>query len=198
VRWAHDHTAPKHSAPGTELYRITHTHFPDRAYFGRGTLHRFDAPDGSYGVCYLATSLACALLETLPVMHRPSHRPHHLFERRQLSTRYAAIATTMHPLKLAHLADDGLTQLGIDQRHTGGDDYDLSGAWSSAIHRHPANPHGILYPSRHHNGLYNIALFDSAAGCLHFDMWGTLGDPASPDLWTATAEALDRFTITLI
>jgi hypothetical protein len=41
---------------GTVLYRLTRLHFPDPAYFGRAALFRFDAPDRSFGVCYLGTT----------------------------------------------------------------------------------------------------------------------------------------------
>jgi hypothetical protein len=43
------------------LYRLTRIQFPDPAYFGRAALFRFDAPDRSFGVCYLGTSLDCCL-----------------------------------------------------------------------------------------------------------------------------------------
>ena len=33
------------------LYRITRVAHPNPAYYGRGRTFRFDAPDGSYGVC---------------------------------------------------------------------------------------------------------------------------------------------------
>jgi hypothetical protein len=44
------------------LYRLTRLHFPDPAYFGRAALFRFDAPDHSFGVCYLGTRLDRCLL----------------------------------------------------------------------------------------------------------------------------------------
>ena len=47
------------------------------------------------------------------------------------------MVTVTRPLRLAYLADERLVQLGIDQRHTGGDDfdrYDLSSTWALAIH----------------------------------------------------------------
>ena len=54
---------------GRRLYRLTQTRFPDPAYFGRLVRYRFDAPDASYGVCYLGTTLAGCLLEALPLAH---------------------------------------------------------------------------------------------------------------------------------
>jgi len=93
--------------------------FPDPAYFGRGPLFRFDAPDRSFGVCYLGTSLDCCVLEVLTPTFRPTATPHLIVTRDQLSLYYAARAMLSRSLSLAYLADDGLTQLGIDQRHTG-------------------------------------------------------------------------------
>ncbi|MGH2408862.1 MAG: RES family NAD+ phosphorylase [Chloroflexota bacterium] len=178
---------------GTPLYRLTRLDFPDPAYFGRGTLFRFDAPDRSFSVCYLGTSLDCCMVEVLTPAFRPAHSPPLIVTRVQLTSYYAAIATASRPLRLAHLADEGLVRLGIDQRHSGGDDYELSRAWSLAIHIHVAAVDGIFYPSRHHNGLYCVALFVRAASAVTFRRWGALGDHRVPDLWSETARVLDRF-----
>ena len=134
-------------------------------------------------------------------MLTPAYRPTQpalIIARAQLASYYAAIATIARPLRLAYLADDGLVQLGIDQRHTGGDDYDLSGAWSMAIHAHTAAVDGILYPSRHHNGLYSVALFERSAGAVAFHHWGTLDDRPVPDLWAETARVLYRFGVAVL
>jgi hypothetical protein len=180
------------------LYRLTRLHFPDPAYFGRAAVFRFDAPDRSFGVCYLGTSLDCCLLEVMTPTYRPTAVPHLIITRAQLASYYAATATVMRPLRLAYLADEGLVQLGIDQRHTGGDDYDLSGTWALAIHGHDAIPDGIFYPSRHHNGLYSVALFERARDAVAFRRWGTLGDRGVPDLWTETTRVLQRFAIAVL
>ena len=182
---------------GTSLYRLTRLQFQNPAYFGRGLLFRFDAPDRSYGVCYLGTSLDCCLVEVLTPAYRPTQPPL-IIARSQLASYYAAISTITRPLRLAYLADDGLVQLGIDQRHTGGDDYDLSGAWSMAVHAHTAAVDGIFYPSRHHNGLYSVVLFERSAGAVAFHHWGTLGDRSVSDLWAETARVLDRFGVAML
>ena len=51
-------------------YRLTRLHFPDPPSFGRAALFRFDAPDRSFGVCYLGTSLDCCLLEVMTPTYR--------------------------------------------------------------------------------------------------------------------------------
>ncbi len=183
---------------GVTLYRFTRLQFPDPAYFGRGPLFRFDAPDHSFGVCYLGTSLDCYLLEVLTPIYRAATTPHVIVHRAQLASYYAARATLTRPLRLAYLADDGLARLGIDQRHTGGDDYDLSGAWALSIHAHDDAPDGIFYPSRHHNGLYSVALFERARAAVAFTRWGDRGDPRVPDLWSEMTRVLRRFVIAVL
>jgi hypothetical protein len=179
------------------LYRLTHVGFPDPAYFGRGVEGRFDAPDGTYGVCYLGTSLDCCLHETLPMVIDPVTNAR-VLATTELTARYAAVATLRRPLRLAHLAGDGLGHLGIDQRVTGGDDYDLSGAWSAAIHGHALMLDGIIYPSRHQNTLTSVALFDRAAGAIDLTFWGRLDDRATPTLWVAMARWLRRANVVLV
>jgi hypothetical protein len=183
---------------GTPLYRLSAIRFLDSAYFGRGLRFRFDSPDRSYGVCYLGTSLDCCMMEVLTPAYRPAHTPPLIVAQTQLTAYTAAVATASRPLVLAHLADEGLVQLGIDQRHTGGNDYDLSGAWSQAIHLHSAAVDGILYPSRHHNRLYSVALFERAAPAVTFRRWGVLGDHSAPDLWSETARVLERFGVAIL
>jgi len=99
-------------AAGTLLYRLTRTHHPDPAFFGRLRTYRFDAPDGSYGVCYLGTTLACCLLEVLVPLRHPDTARRFVTEA-QIRSYYAAVATTTRPLRLAYLADDGLAQLAV-------------------------------------------------------------------------------------
>jgi hypothetical protein len=184
---------------GTRFFRLNSVAYPNPAYFGRRATLRFDAPDASYGVCYLGTSLDACFLEVLrPVRSRRMRR--RFVTTTQLGAYYAALATVREPLRLAHLADDGLAQLGIDQRITGGDDYALSQRWSKAMYRHPAQVDGILYPTRHHNRLYTVALFERASEKVAFEdaLWGVLGDRTAPDLWVETVRIFRRFAIDLL
>jgi hypothetical protein len=182
---------------GQQLVRISQRRFPDPAFFGRQILHRFDAPDASYGVCYLATSLDGSLLEVFELA-RDAATGRATLSVAELRVRYAALATVVRPLRLAELADDGLARLGLDQRVTGGDDYDLAGAWLAAIQAHAAGVDGLFYASRHHNRCYNVALFERARDAVTWAIWGGLGKPDPADLWVATVRALDRFAIDLI
>ncbi len=116
----------------------------------------------------------------------------------QLHAYYAAQIALLRPLRLAHLAGDSLTTLGIDLRVTCGDDYDLAGAWSAAIHAHAEGVDGIFYPSRHHEGHYSVALFERARAAGAFTRWGELGDTSVPDLWVELNAILDRFQVSLL
>jgi hypothetical protein len=182
---------------GQQLVRVSQRRFLDPAFFGRQIRHRFDAPDGSYGVCYLATSLDGSLLEVVEVA-RDASTGRATLSVAELRARYTALATVARPLRLAELADDGLARLGLDQRVTGGDDYDLAGAWSAAIHAHAASVDGLFYAGRHHNRCYNVALFERARDAVTWVNWGGLGEPDPADLWVETVCALDRFAIDLI
>lgn len=184
--------------PDTELLRLNDARYPDPAYFGKAISHRFDSTDGSYGVCYLGTTLDCCFLEVVKVVPEHADALSLTVSLAELGRQSAARARCVRPLKLACLADDGLAELGIDQRVTGGDDYVISRGWSRAIHDHTAQVDGILYPSRHHNLMYCVALFDQARPAVVFEAWGTLGDRATADLWVETARVLERFQIALI
>ena len=150
------------------LYRITRVAHTDPAYFGRARRFRFDAADAGYGVCYFGTSLAAAVMETVPLALVPQSGDH-LVESSDLSTRYASLASSNQPLELAFFADDGLALNGIDLRVTGGDNYNLAQRWSGAIHTYHPLVDGILSASRHHNGLYCVALFERARDKVTFD-----------------------------
>ena len=178
------------------LYRITRVAHANPAFYGRGRTFRFDARDGSYGVCYFGTSLAAAFIETVPLALVPQSGDR-LVEASDLSARYASRAGSTQPLEFAFFADDGLALNGIDLRVTGGDDYNLSQRWSGAIHTHHPLVDGIFYGSRHHNGFYCVALFERARDKVNFDQphWGVLGDSASPDLFGQTAALLRRFHV---
>lgn len=178
------------------LFRLTRREHADPAYFGRTRLSRFDAPNGDFGVCYLGTSLDACFLEVFAPERDP--RTGRLFiSAPRLVEQYAAVARVTRPVHLAYLADDGLARLGIDQRITGGDNYRISQRWAEVIHRHPAGVDGVFYATRHHNGLYAVALFERARDAVEFTSSGTLGDRSDSDLWTELGRILERFEIAI-
>jgi hypothetical protein len=179
------------------VFRIGNVRYPDPAYFGRALAYRFDAPDRSYGVCYLGTTLACCLLETIPLGRR-RRTGTRFIQADVLHERYAAYATLRRDLRLAWLADAGLVRNGADLRVTGGDNYTLSRRWSQAIHEHLSRLDGILYPSRHENTLYSVALFERAQDVLDFTVWGPLTPGVVPDLWREIVGIVDTYRIEVL
>jgi len=116
----------------------------------------------------------------------------------ELNDFYLAEARLNRTLRLAYLAGDGLAQTGMDQRVTCGDDYDLSREWASAIHNHASSVDGIFYPSRHHNDLHSVALFERSQSAISFTKLGALGDQTIPDRWGVVCAVLSKFQWELI
>lgn len=184
------------------LHRFSWVGRPDPAQFGRDRKHRFDAPDGGYGVCYLGTSFDACFVEVI----LPAREPRGLnrfVTMHKLNSYYAAEATLLRPLVLAWFVGDAMVRMGLDARVTGGDDCELSRMWSAAVHRRRATASGapidgILYPTRHHNGLYSVALFERAASAVSFQSLGILGDPSAGRVWTETMAACRRYHLDVI
>ena len=164
--------------------------------FNRRPEKRFNAPDGTFGVCYLGTSVRCCFVEVF----RPRQDATTLQRFLTLTElrRWNAYAVSVRrPLILANLNEDGLVQLGLDLRLTGGDDYVASRRWAKAIHDHPAHLDGIYYPSRHHNALSSVALFDRAADSVSFELIGQIGQRGIPSLWVWLSTEIQRYEIVL-
>lgn len=179
------------------LFRLVRTEYSDPAYFGREATYRFDARDGSYGVCYLGTTLDCCFLEVLSAERDP-HTQRLFVTMAALRGYYAATAHLQRPLRLAYLADDGLAHIGIDQRVTGGDDYRLSQIWGQAVHGHESMVDGLFYATRHHNRLYAVALFERARNAVEFTRWGVLSDQGDKTLWDETTRIAERFGLDMV
>jgi hypothetical protein len=181
----------------THLLRVTQVRHVSPLHFGRHGTGRFDAPDGDFGVCYFGTTLTCCLLEVFSgAIRREVGR--RLLAVDHLRSYRAVVATTVRSLRLAYMAGNGLDALGIDQRVTGGDDYDLSQRWAAAVHANVANVDGIYYPSRLHNALHSAALFERAQTAIDVVEGGHLGNPKIPDSWVSLNTFMDRFAIGLI
>lgn len=178
--------------PGGLLYRAHSTNF-DAIFFGPGTdqapKYRFDAPDGSYGVCYLGLSVEAAFVEG--VIHRSI--PRRVISEAALARRVISTVHIREKIRAARLHGKYLVGNGADAAVTHGSDYaGLSQPWSKAIHEHPDCVDGILYTARHDDSVFALALFERAghkvaAGSLHVLSGRDLG----------TLRLLDRFGIGL-
>jgi hypothetical protein len=110
---------------------------------GTSGLNRFDAPDGSYEVIYLGCDPFCAFIETFA---------HAAGTRAVTTTALKSKAITelkpARPISLVDLTESGsLVRIGADARLFAAE-YTASQLWAKALHDHPAQAHGLLYPSR--------------------------------------------------
>jgi hypothetical protein len=134
----------------------------DPIHFDRGSGGRLNAPDGGYGVLYVAAEPRGAFAETL--LREPGRTllPPDLIARKGLVT-----LRTARPLRLIALMGAGLARVGATAEVThGGLPYDASRAWSKALRDHPERADGIAYRARHDDDAVCHALFDHAPICV--------------------------------
>jgi hypothetical protein len=158
-------------------------------HFGRSGRGRFDAPDGRYGVLYVAVDAHGAFIETFG---RELGRL--AVEARELRARAISEVISSRPLRLVDQTGPGLSQVGADARLSAGS-YSSSQAWALALHEHPDQPDGLLYRSRHDLERLCAAIFERAASALTDSSLGSLADPHNADL---LADLLDAYGYSLI
>lgn len=157
---------------GSSLYRIYRnrpgpngrTAAGDVLWFGpgdhRSPRHRFDAPDGSYGVCYLAREPAGAFVETFlrdPDLGAPGTR---ILAYSELAS-YQVVRVDVHRnLRLAQLRGPGLAWRGVTASVSTTIRYRETQELSARIHEESPQPDGIEYRCRHDNDRVAVALFD--------------------------------------
>lgn len=151
---------------GTLLYRIHRTpmgvlHFGPRIH--REARGRWDAPDDSYGVCYLAEQAHTAFSETLL---RELDREE-VSENGDLATRSLAQLEVNRTLRLARMHGPGLRRMKATAAVVqGAGAYEITWAWSLAVHAHPGRADGIRYRARHDDDDLSVALFERARGAV--------------------------------
>jgi len=171
------HPAPPrggHTGPlAIQRVRKNHTWFRlyrhqyDPLHFGMTRRSRFDAPNGEFGVLYVARQCAGAFIETL-VRDGIRELPNDVIKRF-----HVAEITASRGLKLIDLAGKGLVRMGVDGRLATGD-YRIAQRWSKVFYDHPDGVDGILYPSRHDPKQHLAALFDRTHPLLRGESCGTV------------------------
>lgn len=143
--------------PGRELHRF-YTAIYDPVFFDRSTSGRFNAPDGSFGVLYMARLVNGAFAETF--LRSPGNT---LIDIGFLRRKGYVVLKTLSPLKLIDLTGPGLAVVGATAEvpHSGMP-YDAPQAWSKALFAHPVNADGIAYHARHDDTEICYAIFDRA------------------------------------
>jgi hypothetical protein len=118
--------------------------------------YRFDAPASEYRTMYAAVAIEGAFAET--ILHGKTEEQ--IISRAYVEQRAWTEFTTVRPLKLMKLYDDGLFWHATDAGITALPNYTRSRQIGLAIFREGPDLDGIAYRSRHDNGEICVALFD--------------------------------------
>ncbi|MBZ9772318.1 RES family NAD+ phosphorylase [Mesorhizobium sp. CO1-1-8] len=150
---------------GAQFGRIFFTHFKDPLGFGK-TPSRFSDPRrraaaNRFGVLYLGSSLKVCFVEAVLRDQGDARVDHLLLDENDLAVRSYGAIEVMRALSLVDLRGDGPLRMGIPSDVARGSLQSLARRWSIAIHDHPTQPDGIIYPSRL-NGETNLAIYDRA------------------------------------
>ena len=140
------------------IHRSRHTPL----YFGRESdperRQRWDAPDASYGVCYLADEPHIAFAESLL-----RDLALDVIPQAELEVRSLARLRVRGPLRLVAMHGKALRAHGADASVAQGP-YPITWAWSAALHAHPDAPDGVRYRARHDDSGFSVALFVRGEG----------------------------------
>jgi hypothetical protein len=147
--------------------------------------HRFNAPEGDYGILYLGSDAHCVFIETFddPARLRvPATK---------LEEQWFCVVSTTRPLRLVDLTGSGLRTIGADGRLCTGT-YAITRLWAVALWQHPAQVDGLYYLSRNDPSRRNLALFDRAGSVLQMHSTFRLKARA-----TLLASILDTYQLTV-
>lgn len=145
---------------GRLLHRI-HTAGFGPIYFDKTTKGRFNAPDCSYGVLYVACNAWGAVAESL--LRNVGETS--VSESFVTSKAYARLRLT-RDLRAVQLRGPGQHTLGVTSAVSSVFPYDVPQAWSKALYDHLDQPDAIVYRSRHNDDELCLAIFDRAMDAL--------------------------------
>ena len=146
---------------GSTWRRLYESRHPDPLGYGPG-LSRFSDPTGqAFGLVYLGSSAKVAFVETILRDSADGRGDDCVIDLAEIEKRSIATIQPIIDLRLINLTGDGLLKLGVPSDVVGARDQALAQQWSVALHDHPDQPDGILYPSRL-NEERCIALYDRA------------------------------------
>ena len=112
-----------------------------------------------FGVLYLGNTLKVCFLEAILRDQRNGVvGDYEIGESELRSRRYALIEPTSR-LNLVDLRGDGCVRMGIPSDVPRSANQALARRWSLAFYQHPAQPDGIIYPSRLNEDT-NVAIYD--------------------------------------
>ncbi len=149
--------------------RIYFGRYPNPLGFGKGKSRFSDPrrrkPEGLFGVLYLGASLKACFVEAVLRDHRNGLVSDYPIDEIELRSRMYAEIEVAQELRLIDLRGDGPIRMGIPSDVTGAARQHRAREWSVAFYEHPAQPDGIIYPSRL-NRETNLAIYDRATSHL--------------------------------
>lgn len=150
---------------GSRFGRIYFTRFADPLGYGKSPSRFSDPrrrlPANRFGLLYLGSSLKVCFVEAVMRDQGDGHIDDLLLDERDLAVRSYAKIEVAAALSLIDLRGDGPLRMGIPSDLARSSKQSLARRWSLAIYEHPAEPDGIIYPSRL-NGETNLAIYDRA------------------------------------
>jgi hypothetical protein len=151
--------------PGERFGRIFLSRYPDPLGFGK-TPSRFSdqrrrIPASRFGVLYLGQTLKVCFLEAVLRDQRDGVIGDLPIDEAELHNRSYAQIEVVDTLRMVDLREDRAIVMGVPSDVAKASNQTLARRWSLAFHGHPAEPDGIMYPSRL-NGHTNLAVFDRA------------------------------------
>lgn len=150
---------------GTRYGRILMRRFADGLGFGKNESRFSDPRDLSaqerFGVLYVGSTLKVCFVETILRDRRNRIIGELLLAEQEIADRDYIEIEVIDDLRLVDLRNDNPLRMGIPSDVVGGSDQRLARQWSLALHNHPAEPDGILYPSRLNEEI-NLAVFERA------------------------------------
>jgi len=161
----------------------------DPLFFGATGDNRFDAPDGAYGVCYVADDSYGAFVETFGWSTGIR-----IVTAAALAARGLAQIAAISPVRLVDLSGPGLALVGADARLCAGD-HAVAQRWARALWAHPSHPDGLRYRVRHDPSRIAVALFNRVLESVTASPFGSLTDP---HLTPLVAEILDHYGIGVV
>ena len=146
---------------GSALHRFYPTGL-EPEFYDTGRSGRLNAPDGTFGVLYVAWTPRGAFAETF--LREPGRT---LLPPDLVAGRSYVVFEALRPLRIVRIYGRWMAPLGATAEVTAsGPAYDVPQAWSAALYAHPSKADGIAYYARHDNSELCVALFDRARGAL--------------------------------
>jgi len=126
-------------------------------HFSRRGATRFDPSTGP-GTLYVGETLGGVLLEIFDDSWGPVGSASRRLTKAQLNEWWVTLVA-VPPIKVFFAHGINLSKIGTDIQLLSGD-HAIAREWALRLAEHPLGIDGIYYPSRHHSGTRNLAIFD--------------------------------------